>query len=480
MTQGRILTHLVRLCLSLALAPCAFPQQAGQNPQALKKFKEALERDGFIVTVGGVRTFNLAAQYCAGSIADAGYYNVPSVVPVVPKAPDPTSELVVDFKLRPDEAIVVIGLNPPPVKYFGYYAFVSSKVFPEGMYKKCGDPQGCRQKMVATIGDAINNGIIHTIGPTPFNSPVAVIYTPDQGTDSRVRSALRTVGYPAAIINTFVLPASMLNLGHGEYADELRIPTRNGMWVDQNAGDAYTANAPLSVFRVTPSVPAIANPFPAPPLRVRGTGHTEMDLMNKLFELRHGIIAANPGLYTTDIISKPNWYEGFDYIQRGLDPGSDVRDGLLMSAGYLPEYGNKDAVTLADDEFLMIFGANHVVTGKATYMSITAYPGEEGKLAIGSVYHDHFPDTANAYLPPGDPAAKRMYAYKVSRNCRGEQNCMPLSLENCPKGLTIGPATKLGLIIRTYLEPATNVGAAMPELLYDRVIKFSPRPPSQQ
>jgi hypothetical protein len=26
-----------------------------------------------------------------------------------------------------------------------------------------------------------------------------------------------------------------------------------------------------------------------------------------------------------------------------------------------------------------------------------------------------------------------------------------------------------------YLEPATKVGAAMPEILYDRVIKFSPR-----
>jgi hypothetical protein len=31
-----------------------------------------------------------------------------------------------------------------------------------------------------------------------------------------------------------------------------------------------------------------------------------------------------------------------------------------------------------------------------------------------------------------------------------------------------------------YLEPPTKVGAAMPEILYDRVIKFSPRPPAQQ
>jgi hypothetical protein len=69
-----------------------------------------------------------------------------------------------------------------------------------------------------------------------------------------------------------------------------------------------------------------------------------------------------------------------------------------------------------------------------------------------------------------------MFAYKVSRHCDGETNCLELSAGDCVR-LTIDETTLLGIGIRTYLEPATRVGPAMPEILYDRVIKFSPRSP---
>jgi len=468
--RTKILASVVIVTV-LLLVPCAFSQQAGQNPQSLNRFTDALTRDGLDWSVGGVTTANWAADYCSGEIPNASYYNVPSVIPVVPQ----DGVNVVDFKLRPDEAIVLIGLTPPPVMYYGYYLFVSSKVYPKGMFG-CIDSQGCRLRQIATLGDAVNNGTIHTIGPTRFHTPVVLIYTPDQGTDARVRAALHRAGYPAEIFNTVVIPASMLNLGLGEDADTIRITTRNGMWDVQADGDAYVAKPPLTVFRVTPQVPATLNPFPAPPLRVRGTGQTEMGLMNKLGQLRQSILSAHSGLYATEYVASPNWYEGFDYLQQGRDPWSDTRDGLLLTAGYLPEFGSNDQITLADDEFLMVYGANHVATGKASYSSISVYSGKEGKLSIGSVYHDHFPDTATPYLPSGDPEANLMYAYKVSRNCGDDDQCMPLSLDNCP-ALTIGPDTVLGLIFRNYLEPATNVGPAMPELLYDRVIKFSPRSP---
>ena len=56
---------------------------------------------------------------------------------------------------------------------------------------------------------------------------------------------------------------------------------------------------------------------------------------------------------------------------------------------------------------------------------------------------------------------------------------MQLAIDNCPK-VTIGPNTVLGVAVRTYLEPPTKVGPVMQEILYDRVIKFSPRRPAQQ
>jgi hypothetical protein len=108
------------------------------------------------------------------------------------------------------------------------------------------------------------------------------------------------------IINTIVFPASMLNLGYGETADDLRILARNGIWLDEAAGEASMNNPPISVFRVTPRTPATSDPFPIPPLRIRGTGHSEMALLNKLNELRQRIIAAHPALHATDIPTRPS------------------------------------------------------------------------------------------------------------------------------------------------------------------------------
>ena len=109
-------------------------------------------------------------------------------------------------------------------------------------------------------------------------------------------------------------------------------------------------------------------------------------------------------------------------------------------------------------------------------MSMNVYSGNVGKVVIGSISHEQFPGTASPYLPDGDPAGDLMYAYKVSRSCGGEPNCLELSSADCPR-LSIDSDTMLGLIWRMYLEPATKVGAATHEILWDRVLKFSPQAP---
>jgi hypothetical protein len=302
-----------------------------------------------------------------------------------------------------------------------------------------------------------------------------LIFTPDQETDTRVRAALQRVGYPAAIINTVVFPASMLKLGLDETADQLKIGLRTAIWLKQAqaAGDAYIANPPLNVFRVTPRTPATANPFPAPRLRIRGTGHSEMELANKLDQLRQGIIT-NLGLHATDIMTMPMCYEGYDLIQRRFENCGDSRDAFYIGAG-MPEYDNIQ-ITLDDDEFLMVYGVNHVATGKATYMNINVYGSYTGKLTLGGLDDSQFHDTASPYLPAGDPAGDLMYVYKVSRKCgKDEPLCLPLSVPQGCARQTLDPNTLLGLFTRIYLEPPTKVGPALPEILYDRIIKFSPR-----
>ena len=467
--SGQRIGATALMWLFISLVPFGFAQGSTQDCDAICALQKAFEQGGFQVTYGSAEPMNLAEMWCTNvpGVDSAWYSNYEPYIDLrVPKSADDASPQP-NFQLRPDEAIVLIGPTPPPIKYFGFHRFISSKVYPDGS----------RHPIHATLGDAVNNLTIKTIGPTPFSSPVALIFTPDKGTDARIRAVLQGSGYPEAIINTVVFPASMLNLGHGESADELRITIRSGPVWQTDDGDAYVADPPLTIIRVTPQTRAAIDPFPVPRLRVRGTGQTEMDLMNKLEELRAGIVAANPGLAATDFRSHPYWYEGYDYLQRGVDPDGDTRDCFFLTAGWVPEYGSSDEITLGDGEFLMVYGANHTATGKATYASVNVYASETAKLLIGSVTDDDLQGSATPYLPAGDPAAKKLYAYKVSRDCvRGEPGCLQLSVpEGCTR-LTLDSKTVLGLVFRMFAEPATKVGPAMPEILYDRIVKFSQRP----
>jgi hypothetical protein len=466
----RVTTLLSVIMSTLLLpAPSALSQRAGHHPDALTTFTNALAQDGFDMALGIASAWNVPEEWCASTPGiDTALYanNEPYVVVKVPQTVK-GSQLSPYFKLQPDEAIVLIGLTPPPARYFSYTPYLVTRVYPDGK----------TLKPFASLGDSVNNATVRTTGSSPFNSPVALIFTPDQGTDARVRAALQRAGYPPAIVNTVVFPASMLNLGYDENADFLLIALRNAIWLNKAEGEAYIANPQLSVFKVKPRTPATANPFPVPPVRVRGTGQTELDLKNKLDQLRQGIIAANPGLHATDIVLSPMCNDGCDLIQRGIELCIDSRDALYIGAG-LPEWDPlTNHITLAEDEFLMIYGPNHVATGKATYMNINVYASETAKLTLGTIDDRNFTNnTAKPYLPADDPAADAMYAYKISRSCAaGEANCKPLSVPQGCTRLTLDSSTLLGVFTRIYLEPATGVGPAPSEILYDRVIKFSPR-----
>jgi len=107
-------------------------------------------------------------------------------------------------------------------------------------------------------------------------------------------------------------------------------------------------------------------------------------------------------------------------------------------------------------------------------MNPNVYASETAKLAVGAIDDRVFADTATPYLPPGDPDVNLMYAYKISRDCGGEPNCLQLSPPPGCTRLTLDSSTLLGIFTRIYLEPPTKIGPAMPEMLYDRILKFSP------
>jgi hypothetical protein len=363
--------------------------------------------------------------------------------------------------------VVIIGMTPPEAKYFSYQTYLLLRHYPQHPDEPT--------IVFNSLGDTVNLDTIETIGPDPFNRPVVLIFTPDRYTESRVRAALKGAGYPAAILNTLVIPAPMLNLGLQEDSDTLILLNRMAEFSDQAAGEAYIDNPPLRVFRITPEDLATLDPFLTPMLRIRGTGQTEMDLTHALDRLRQAILDANAGMNVTEYETRPVAYEGFDYIQRGKNSFGDTRDTLYLGAGYLPDFLLTDPMTLAEDEYLMVYGPNHVATGKVTYTNVNVYDSAILKLSLASIFSADFQGSADALIG-GDPAADLMYAYTIARECGdNEPFCLELAApENCPVAL-LDSSTELGVVFRNYLEPGTNLGPVFTEILYDRVIKFSPQ-----
>ncbi|MDD2582817.1 MAG: hypothetical protein PHR66_12575 [Desulfuromonadaceae bacterium] len=508
--KAKILLSVIMAAV-LSLVPCAFAQQAGQDPRALDRFKNALEQEGFNVKSGQSKSLDMWQQYCSGVTSSAKYNNkgAPYLTAEVPHLEGDPTLIPYTFQLRADEAIVFIGETPPPVTYFSYQPFLLNKHYAQPVpadlrtspIQGCGGDPHCLD-VGTTLGDTVNVATIKTIGPDPYSAPMVLIFTPDQNTDARVRSALQKAGYPLTIINTIVFPASLVNLGIGQGYDIFMILGRNAKWLNGEAGEAAglaymnslnnkpdsPVPSPVSVFRVTPKVFSAAglNPLPAPELRVRGTGKTEMGLMGKLDDIRDKVISqyTNMGyVVAAEYTSGPGSYDGYDFIQQMKRAYLDCRDTIYVGAGAdaFPNNLNYD-ITLTDKEFLVIYGVNHTATGKASYMNLNAY-AKPSQLAIGSVFDTDFAHSADAYLPSGDPAASQMFAYKISWQCGDERSCLQMSSGDCASLQLDGPEhtverenTKLAFATRSYLEPATSVGPAFTEVVYHRMIKFSPRP----
>jgi hypothetical protein len=137
--------YLASTWLCLALAPCAFAQPPGQDARALAAFTNALKQDGFNVTPGAAVAWNPAAAYCANQADSALYFNKePYLLAFVPQSGQPPSPSSGEFQLGSEEAVVMIGLTPPPAKYFSYTPYLDWKVYPRrtesGFWQRWGMP----------------------------------------------------------------------------------------------------------------------------------------------------------------------------------------------------------------------------------------------------------------------------------------------------------------------------------------------------
>ncbi len=479
-TLRKVLFSLLVISAVLALSGIAsanspLSKGGGGNWSALDKverFKSTLSKAGFTTVEGKFEYIDLVKECCEQKVQDTLANNPWPNAYLTVKLPPPAGYPVpVDWiwQLGEDEAIVLIGQTPPPAAYFSFQTFLA--MLP-----------GETMRLGIAVGDTTNIATIHTIGPDRVNRPIIYIITGHRATDQLVRAAARAAGYPDAILNTEAVSPVIAPLGFGPQGSFLYMVHRVAMPEDQAALENYIKQPPYRVFRVSPKVPLAPDPQPVPVLRVRGTGHTEMQLYPALKRLRQAIIDRYGSGQELDthvwwildqriMLEKP-----FVGLQRNLFLMGATRD-----TNYLATYPN---FMLRDGsgEFVIAYGVNHQKAGKATYSSVSVYADPVRWFGVGTLLSRDFAGSAQQYLP-GDPDADLLYAIKVTRNCNGEPYCLEVKQPDfkdsngnpytCTPPLVLDEQPMF-FIFRSYMEPSTKVAPDDNELLYDQAIYFAP------
>ena len=456
----------------LVAANPAFAQGDVKSPVADRRvdiFQKQLEQQGIKVTrwEDAFGPINLACWVCNG-LTDTAFGNNAAAPYQVISEPYEGVRVAREMLLEPYDAVIFIGKTPPPVAYFSFTGFVFSRYNGEGKERK---------EIFSSIGDTINQSRINTLDKKhPFDKDVIIVMTADRGTNESVLNAAKQAGFPQSIINTMVIPSSVVKLGKDEKADTFVFVERMYLPANQDDLNNYldTSSQWASVFYVTyQEKPAKLDPYPTPQMLVRGTGRTEADLMPALDTLESAIIAANPG-YQADKLQSGIWLlEWLDGFQRGTNLIGECRDTVYLKT--------RD-FKLGDgpEDFLIVFGVNHEATGKSTYSNFSLYHSAM-ELGMAGKNSRELSGSADRYdLGKYQAMSKYLYAFKVARNCGGLPATECLEVKQIPVGNCLfGDCCPRGSLdddlflgFRAYVEPETGVGPNWFEILWDRAIHF--------
>lgn len=391
------------------------------------------------------------------------------------------------YKLRPDEAIVLIGITPPPALYYcfrSYVGFIENK--PKKDYSEYittgNDYTGFYHMIFSSLGDQLNNYNLWTDN-TPkgapgntYNSSTIIISTADMNINNEIRNALVMAGYNQDIMNDDNIPIELVNMGLEAGKDTFIFMMRIALWAQQDMGNQYLNNIDkyIKVLRITPKIP-IPNlaPWPVPTLKIRETGITEYQIVpdsrNDLDYLRNEIIKkyGDTDYEHVDLDLSIGIPDNYNAILRDFNVYGDNRDAVY--------YKTEDFQLTSDDDFVIVYGINHERTGKAIYSNASFYGVELFNGVAGAFSTVQFPDTAMEYFPEGYENAGYYYVYKMARKPdEGNVVIIPYSTGN-PLGKAYGVDNNkdVRIVFRVYLDKMAMVGPYVFDVIWDHAILFT-------
>jgi hypothetical protein len=511
------------LALSLQFAGCsgdtnnALVISPGDN--RADKFVAALKTVGYGVSEGSAHLIDPAnfvnyhvIDSAAGNNAGQPYKRL-QVLPFPNMTEDEDQKAMGIFRLQPYEAVVYVGPTPPEGDYFSFTPFLwhrfAGKKIPKGDW------------IFAALGDPLNNRQIKVEGggTNTFEKNTIVIFTADQGVNDKIVAQAKAAGYPESMINTYVLPSKLLDMGVDLKNDSFLILVRTANVYDQAALFDYNNNDYYArIFRVTPgSVPDPLKPYDTPPMANRKAQKTENELVEpyngktlsqSLDDLKQAIIDRTPAVQVKSFESV-RWFAESRDILTNNNPGSpDYHKFVAGEASDTPylrtsSNGAPANFILGPDDMVVVYGVNHEATGLATYSNVSVYservldptsmddyifgfnnPVWCGVTGLGSkdssdpLYgYNRFGDSAYNYLPLTNKHGKYLYAVRVLRQPPADPEKKPWITvpEPTPEG---GPASGIVLTdpvtigYRAYVNPATTHGPDYGDIIPDRALWF--------
>jgi hypothetical protein len=408
-----------------------------------------------------------------------GPYNYPPNVDYV--APG------VFYKLRPDEAIVLIGQTPPPATYFSFRSYVGfvqnkpAKDYSDNVTAGNRDT-GFYHFIGASMGDQISNNSIRTDSTpygtpgNPFDSSTVIITTADMGINEQMRDALAESGFNPGIMNNDYIPMDLVNMGLERGKDTFMFAMRVANFENHDIGWDYIYNLDkyFTVLRITPEKPYPATrPWPIPRLKIKETCTTEFQVVptarNGINYLRNQIIRkyGNPEYDIVDMDFKLWILDNYAGILQDVNVLIDNRDAVYLRT---------ESFELAsDDDFVILYGINHTQTGFATYFNTSFYGEELDNGVVGAIVTNELQYPADDYFPGGYKNGKYYYVIKMARKPKeGNEVIIPYSTGN-PEGSAYGVDNNEEAYIgfRIYVNQETKVAPALFDIIWGQAILFT-------
>lgn len=449
--------------------------------------KDALEESDFQVSQGKLYPFDtlkLASEgklkTCFGNNAGSDYLILD--LPDAPdqKVPNPFfSPEGMHFKLRQDEAVVVVTKLPDPCKYWSFITYDMFTAQKEGKdYSKekgffgLGDEEtGLYHTIFGSIGAPVDMLNARHDGDSAFGTTAVIVMCANRDVKERVIGCLDEAGYPESMVNVMEIPADVYRMGLEKGKDTFSLFGRISQPEDRDAYDAYidALSENSCVFRVTPQKEVKQNPFEVMDLKPRGNGVHEAARVERcsenLDEIRDAVIDKYSDEYDyEELTTEIGIIDGLTAYTNDVNANGDVHDAAYLIT--------PDFKLTSDEDFVVVYGVNHKTTGKAHYFNavLHAKPMLNG---VCTVFDSMLEGSADEFLSQKTSTGNEFYAYKMSReDLDGHTAVIPYSTGNKEgKFYGVDNDNPVFVLFRIYLDE-TGVGASYYELVNDRAIVF--------